>query len=317
MEAFFPIDSLHFELTSHCNMKCIHCYNNSGVDNMKSDLMTPKKWIEFSKYLVDCGGVYETILSGGEPFLLGDTAIEIMDILNESGKKRWFSILTNGYLLDEEKVIKLSKFRYHWLQISIDGVDARYHDCFRNMQGSWEKAVSAAKLVSQYGIPLKIAHCVTPYNIKDLDRMFELAYSLGASEIIAGGISYSGRASKNKNYLLSSEQENALQTVIEKNREKYFGKMIVKNANTDKGGLIRHGKKPRSCAIIRPNGDIRLDGMAPFVIGNILKDDFKYVWENRIDLAWEDERVKAYIQDYDERDWNLKFINYVDKDEYI
>ena len=26
--------------------------------------------------------------------------------------------------------------------------------------------------------------------------------------------------------------------------------------------------------MVRPNGDIRIDGMAPFVIGNILTDDF-------------------------------------------
>ena len=61
----FPIDALHFELTSHCNMKCAHCYNNSGINNLCLDLMSPQKWIDFAKYLVDNGGVYETILSGG------------------------------------------------------------------------------------------------------------------------------------------------------------------------------------------------------------------------------------------------------------
>lgn len=94
-QSLFPINSLHFELTSNCNMRCVHCYNNSGVNNLLQDAMTPQKWIDFAQYLVNRGGVYETILSGGEPFLLGDVVIKIMDILNEIGEKscyEWYSI---------------------------------------------------------------------------------------------------------------------------------------------------------------------------------------------------------------------------------
>ena len=153
-------------------MKCEHCYNNSGADNLIQDLMTPQRWIDFAKYLVDHGGVYETILSGGEPFLLGDTVIEIMDILNELGKRRWFSLLTNGYFLTDERILRLRKYRYHWLQISIDGSTPEYHDKFRHLQGSWERAVNAAKKVSANGIPLKIAHCCLLYtsNIEKYTR---------------------------------------------------------------------------------------------------------------------------------------------------
>lgn len=41
------------------------------------------------------GGVYEYILSGGEPFLLGDGLFKIMDVLNASDT--CFMLLTNGY----------------------------------------------------------------------------------------------------------------------------------------------------------------------------------------------------------------------------
>lgn len=307
----FPIDSLHFEITSHCNMKCAHCYNNSGINIVTPDAMTPERWITFAKYLVEKGGVYETILSGGEPFLLGDTVIEVMDILNEIGQRRWFSVLTNGYFLTDERIRKLSKYRYHWLQISIDGVTPAYHDKFRNLQGAWEKAVCAAKKVSMNGIPLKIAHCVTPYNMAEIDEMCELAYSLGASEIITGRISYSGRASLNTEYLLSYEQEMYLKHKIEENIAKYGKKMIVKNSNTVREGLERHRLNPRSCAVIRPNGNIRIDGMAPFVVGNVITDDFADVWENRIETAWNNEEVIKYISEFDNRDMNQGYVNYM------
>lgn len=80
----FPLASLQFELTSHCNMACKHCYNNSGVSNCP-DKMTAEKWIAFAEYLVLKGGVFECLISGGEPLLLGDKLFRIMDILHENG----------------------------------------------------------------------------------------------------------------------------------------------------------------------------------------------------------------------------------------
>lgn len=313
-DKYFPIDSLHFELTNRCNLNCVHCYNNSGSHFSQKENMTIKRWIDFSNYLVKKGGVYETILSGGEPFLLGDAVLDIMDILNEGrDKKRWFYLLTNGFYLTDERIEKLSKYRYHWLQISIDGASATYHDGFRKMQGSWERAVKAAKKVALCGIPLKIAHCVTPYNINEVDEMCELAYSLGASEIVVGGISHSGRAYINTDYLLDSKDKDKLRIKVEDNISKFHNRMIVKTTNSVRDGLERHRKNPKSCAVIRPNGDIRIDGMAPFVVGNVISDDFYEVWNNKIDKAWKNEKVVSYINRYDENS-NNELINYITKD---
>jgi len=308
----FPIASLQFELTSHCNVECKHCYNNSGVNNEMEDAMTAEKWISFAKYLAERGGVYETILSGGEPLLLGESLFKIMDILH--GSDKYFMLLTNGYLLTEEMVKRLKKYHYHWLQVSIDGISAEYHDAFRKRRGSWENAVKGAKIVSNNGIPLKIAHCVTPYNIYNINEMCDFAYFLGASEIIAGKLCFSGRVTQNQNLMLSKEQERFLFNKIEENALKYKGRMRVKSSNSIRLGLERHMKKPDSSAIIRPNGDIRIDGMAPFVIGNILHDDFSEIWKKKIKMCWNDPRVKEYISNFDENDKNLKYINYVEKD---
>lgn len=311
----FPIVSLQFELTSHCNVVCKHCYNNSGVHNDVLDAMTPEKWIAFAKYLAERGGVYETILSGGEPLLLGENLFEIMDILH--GDNRCFMLLTNGYFLTEEKARRLRKYHYHWLQVSIDGISAEYHDSFRQKKGSWENAVKGAKAVSDNGIPLKIAHCVTPYNIHNIDEMCNFACSLGASEIIAGKLCLSGRMAQNQDLLLSEEQERYLFQKVEENAFKYKGRMRVKSSNSVRLGLERHKKKPASGAVIRPNGDIRIDSMAPFVIGNILTDDFAEVWKRKIDTSWNNPKVKEYISSFDEDDKNSLFINYFEEDIYI
>ena len=311
----FPLASLQFELTSHCNAACKHCYNNSGLSNSTPDRMTPDKWISFAKYIVAHGGVFECLLSGGEPLLLGNSLIELMDILHEDGT--CFLLQTNGYLLTKELAAKLRKYRYHWIQISIDGVTPSYHNSFRQLSGSWEKAVNAALAVSANGIPFKIAHCVTPYNLDDIDSMCDFAFSLGASAITVGEVCLSGRVAQNRDLLLSEEQRSLLEKKVNENRSKYQGKMTIKTSNSIRYGLERQKRKPYSAALIRPNGDIRIDGMAPFVIGNILDDDFAEVWAKKINLCWEDPRVTTFINGFENDDRNYSFINFVDEDIYL
>lgn len=311
----FPMAAIHLELTEHCNEFCKHCYNNSGCHNNIADLMSPQKWVDFAKYLVRNGGVFEAIVSGGEPLLLGDALFQIMDILHDAGT--CFMLDTNGYLLTDEIAKRLKKYRYHWLQISVDGVKEEYHDFFRQRKGSWENTIRGVKIAIGNGIPVKIAHCITPYNLYDIDDMCDFAYSLGASQITVGELCLSGRTVYNYNLLLSQEQKEIFRQKVKENVIKYKGRMIVKGSNSVHVGLKRHQRRPNSCIVIRPNGDIRLDGLAPFVIGNVLKDDFKEIWSQRLTDAWNDPRVIKYIEGFEKDDRNHSFVNYVDEDIYL
>lgn len=310
----FPIASLQFELTSHCNLACKHCYNDSGSSHTP-DIMDSQKWISFAKYLVQQGGIFECILSGGEPLLLGNELFDIMDVLHEDGTL--FFLITNGYHLNKTIAERLKKYQYHKIQISIDGVTPEYHDSFRQKAGSWKNAVDGAFAISNIGIPLKIAHCVTPYNIHDIDDMCALAYSLGASSIMVGELCLSGRAAINHDLLLSNAERECLFKKVTENLLRYKGKMLVKCSHSVKEGLLRHQNSPNSGAIIRPNGDIRIDGMAPFVVGNILSGDFAEIWTKKIFESWTTPKVLEYISGFDQYDRNDTFINYIEEDIYI
>ena len=247
--------------------------------------------------------------------LLGDSLLELMDIFHNDGSI--FLLNTNGYFLTHDKAIRLSKYKYHWIQVSIDGASEQYHDEFRRLTGSWRHAIKAAQMVAEYGIPLKIAHCVTPHNLYDINKICDLAYGIGATSIMIGGVSFSGRAAINKDILLDKTQQKVLEEEIRENIAKYAGKMYVRFTNSVYNGLKRHMHKPTEIAVIRPNGDIRIDGMAPFVVGNILKDDFETVWINQLESGWHDSRVLSYINGYNENDRNEELVNYIDSDVYL
>lgn len=308
----FPL-TLQFELTTHCNVFCKHCYNNSGIANDTPDRMTSDQWKKFAQYLVSKGGVFQCVISGGEPLLLGDDLFDIMDILHDDGTS--FLVISNAFLLTQEKVRRFAKYRYKWFQISIDGANATWHDSFRQRQGSWNRAIDGAYMVSKEGIPLTIAHSVTPGNLAQVEQMCKLAYELGAGSIILGEVNPSGRSANSMELVLNHDQKNYLYEKISELSNAYFGKMIIQRSSSTRNSLFRYMNTPNSGAIIRPNGDIRLDCMAPFTLGNVLEDDFETIWKSKAATCWHDPRVIQYAEAYDkELDINAIYKNYCDAD---
>lgn len=308
----FPL-TLQFELTTHCNVYCKHCYNNSGVANDVPDRMTKQKWKDFAHYLVAKGGLFHCVISGGEPLILGNDLFDIMDILHDDGTS--FLVISNAFLLTQDKVHRFAKYRYKWFQVSIDGADATWHDNFRQREGSWERAVNGAYMISKEGIPLTIAHSVTPGNLNKVEQMCKLAYELGAGSIILGEVNPSGRSANSMELVLNYNQKNYLYEKINELSSLYLGKMIIQRSSSTRNQLLRYMSTPNSGAIIRPNGDIRLDCMAPFTLGNVLDDDFETVWHLKASKCWDDPRVIQYVQAFDVNlDINSSYKNYFDAD---
>ena len=244
---------------------------------------------------------------------MGDGLFDIMDILHKDGTS--FLVISNAYLLTKEKVKRFAKYNYAWFQISIDGATAEWHDDFRQREGSWDRAVNGAYMISKEGIPLTIAHSVTPGNLKDVDKMCKLAYELGAGNIILGEVTPSGRSANNLELLLSYDEKNYLYQMIEELASMYSGKMRVERSSTAKNQLLRYINTPNSGVIIRPNGDIRLDCMAPFVLGNVLDDDFETIWLEKASDCWKNPAVLEYVMSYgDDNDINTMYKNYYDSD---
>lgn len=308
----YPL-TLQFELTGKCNLVCKHCYNRSGDDDRSATtFMTPEKWCELSRQIVLDGGIFQCIISGGEPLLLGDKLFDIMDILHDDGTS--FVIITNGFLLTKEKVERFKKYRFFWFQVSIDGSIPEIHDEFRGVKGSWEKAVNGALEVSQAGFPLVVAHTVTPQSMQYTEDMVKLAHSLGAGKIMIGEVLPSGRAIESNDIIFTLEQKNELFSIIDKLSKKYMGIISIERSMDLKTQMDHYSSSNNNGGIIRPNGDFRLDCMAPFIIGNVLQSPIKELWINKGKNAWSNPKVKDYISAVDENTQTSNIRNHVDTD---
>lgn len=304
---------IQLELTENCNLTCKHCYNNSGSKNIGKNNLKPREWVEIANHIVSHGGVFQVILSGGEPLLLGDHLFDIMDIFHNDGCR--FILITNGYLLDDDKIERLKKYNFAWLQISIDGTNADVHDDFRQKEGSWQRAISAAVKVSHAGIPLKIASSLQPSEIYRIEDFVSQAYHLGASSIILGDIMPSGRTFQHDRLTLNEEEKVFLFKEIIRIRELYQGKIDIQTSSFIKLQLQQASIGAIDSVIIRPNGDVRLDCIAPFTLGNVKTRSFKTIWDNLPGDVWSHSQVQKYISTVDKFNGSSDYLsNYKDND---
>lgn len=309
----FPL-AMQFEVTSKCNLRCKHCYNRSG-GNRPADTVSGDDWIAFAKKLVAKGGLFEATISGGEPLLLGAKLFELMDVLHED--KTIFNLVSNGYLFNQKILDRLKKYQFYWLQISMDSCSSARHDEFRGVKGSWERAANAAYRIALAGIPLRIATTVTPRELEHLEEMVQTAINLGASYLVIGEVLPSGRAFDNEEIFLSREQLNQFYSTMDELIKRYRGQLSIGVSSSPRTQLSRSSAEKLDGAVVRPNGDVRLDCTCPFVIGNILRDDVEDIWAKYSD-CWQHPLVKKFVESCDPISGKNSFAeNYNGEDIYL
>ena len=302
------------ELTHRCNLRCNQCYNQSGCSTPDISF---DKWMDVTRQLVDMS-IFECVISGGEPLLLKDKLYKLMDILSNSGVR--FIFVTNGLLLDERKVKRLSKYDYYWIQVSIDGSRPEIHDKIRGVKGSWKKAVNAAKLVSQAGLPLVISHVIQRDNVDYLDEMIKTSYLLGAKRMITGKFTFSGRAILNRKSIdIGYDKIKRAYQLLKIRHNEYEGRMDIVTS-TDPAFYLRYRViEPSNVLLIRPNGDVKVDCILPFKIGNVLNEKISSIWNRIGKSAWKNNEIIEYVKSIkEERDMiSTRPRPYVDEDVLI
>ena len=131
------IDFVWIEVTTFCNLKCIHCYNEA--DCKAGKVMSYEDFCYVIDELVSFG-VRKIQIIGGEPLTLGDELIRYLDYLD--GKFEYAEIFTNGTLLDDKLTDYIREHRIR-IALSLYSYNAGEHDKVTQVSGSWEKTNAA------------------------------------------------------------------------------------------------------------------------------------------------------------------------------
>ena len=187
MSKYIPI-SCYIELTSQCNLKCIHCYNDSGI-HKKNQISLEK----FKNIIVSLQK-YETrniILSGGEIFTLKN----IKEYFDAIPRDFGIEIITNGTIVNQE-IINLIKDRKATLQISIEGASDLVNDLIRG-KGSFNLLEKNIDLFKENGVNYYFKTTINKNNYLYLEEIIKYAIEKKAKKFFFGFVKKLGRAINN------------------------------------------------------------------------------------------------------------------------
>lgn len=282
--------TLFWECTLRCNLSCRHCGSDCKHEALQKDMpaedffrvldtqITPN--VNPNKVLV--------ILSGGEVLLRGD-----LELIGASLYQRGYAwgIVTNGMGLTEERFESLLRAKLRSITVSFDGFE-EIHNHIRGNKNSYKNALRAARLISREpSVASDIVTCVTPALIPRLGEFKDFLISEGIISQRLFTIFPVGRAANDMTMQLSDSEFSTLLDFIRATRKE--GAMNVSYAC--EGFLGNYEGEVRdvfyNCSAGVTTASIRIDGAisgctsirAEYSQGNIYRDNFWDVWQNRFE----------------------------------
>jgi radical SAM protein with 4Fe4S-binding SPASM domain len=156
-----------WNITRACNLRCVHCYNDSGTDKAANELTTD----EAKTVLDDLAqfGVPSALFSGGEPLMRKDL-FELIGYAVGLGLRAVIS--TNGTLIDVDTARKIKQEGISYVGISLDGI-GEVNDKFRGVVGAFDRAVKGIRNCQDSGVRVGLRLTLTRRNVQDLEQLFE------------------------------------------------------------------------------------------------------------------------------------------------
>lgn len=162
------IDRFYFELTTMCNLNCIHCFNYNG--NYKFKFLELEKLKKFYKNIK--GKTNGIVLTGGEPFLHPDI-MHILEILKDEKV-----IITTNATLESPYYYGalLEKYPNVLLQISFDGMSKKVFEKVRGT-GTYDKVKNVIEYLSAcgYGQRVGLSMSILACNIGEVLQVVHFA----------------------------------------------------------------------------------------------------------------------------------------------
>ena len=174
--------------SSLCNLRCAYCFYHDVAAKRQAygfgvmDGRTARILIGKAFDYADGGNAY-FVFQGGEPCLAGlgyfKEFVAAAEELNTRGSTVYYSLQTNGTLIDEEWCAFLKEKNF-LVGLSLDGnAEGNRYRVDADGNESFHKAVRAADLLTESEVPFNILTVVTGYTADHIEEQYDFLVSKG------------------------------------------------------------------------------------------------------------------------------------------
>ena len=288
---------IFWELTSQCNLKCIHCRAEATEKPFINELTTKEAYslidsiVSFSNPIL--------ILTGGEPLYRADV-FDIASYANKKGLR--IALATNGTLIDEKVAKKILNSGIKRVSISIDGANRETHDSFRGFKGSFDDAIKGFLNLKRLNIEVQFNTTIAKHNINEIEDIYKLAKDMKACALhifmlvpVGCGVEIADREMVSK-----EDYERVLNWLYEKSIEDrslelkatcapHYFRIMRQRMKKENRSLPKpsHGMSAMTkgclaggyvCFISRI-GNVQPCGYLPVVAGNVRSEPLERIWK--------------------------------------
>jgi radical SAM protein with 4Fe4S-binding SPASM domain len=298
-----------WEMTTACNLRCIHCHTSGGKPTA-NELTTDEAKLLLDQ-LAEVDEFRMMAFTGGEPLVRKD----LFELLSYSKSLGFTNTMaTNATLIDKSIARRLRDSGVVIAAVSLDGVDATTHDRVRGSPGSFDAAVRGMNALRRAGILLHINITAMEYNMNQMEPLIALVNELQASILLMYQLVPVGRgrgiqeaaldlSANEKLIRFMAQTQRTAKAILEPVAGPQYWPFLLQQEGIHDGFLLRlaevvfHGcSAGRGFVYIKPNGDV---WPCPFIemnCGNVRQASFQHIWHTSSifeDLRGRETRLKG------------------------
>jgi radical SAM protein with 4Fe4S-binding SPASM domain len=298
-----------WEMTSACNLHCIHCHASGG--KRAADELTTEEAKRLMDQLAEVDEFRMVAFTGGEP-LVRDDLFELLAYSQALGFTN--TLATNATLIDDAEAHELRRCGVVIGAVSLDGFDAATHDYVRDQPGAFEAALRGIEALRRAGIPLHINITAMEYNMDQLEPLMTLVDELGAAIVIMYQLVPVGRGRGIEDAALDLganerlirfmvKAQSVTRAIMEPVAGPQYWPFLLQRARIKGGPLLRlaetvfHGcSAGRGFVYIKPNGEVWPCPFIEISCGNVRETPFAQMWATSPifkDLREREQRLKG------------------------
>lgn len=179
-----------WNVTRTCELRCVHCYNDSQNRSYPGELTTHE-----GKRLIEGLADFKVpalIFSGGDPL----TRSDIFELMAYAGQKGVRPVLSSsGVGIDRQAAKRIKDCGVMYVGISLDGAQ-QINDKLRGVKGAFGKAIEGIRNCRAEGLPTGIRFTMSRKTVGELPAIFDIIEKEDVQRGYFAHLVYSGRGER-------------------------------------------------------------------------------------------------------------------------